>query len=100
MAIEAPGAGELLVANNHRGHTVFVKYSKPHSGFSAVARIIHLYQWRRKIRNLPFLFARIPKPGLAQFFVADDHVEIAVIVQIQKADPIILTIGSAKWLAG
>src|SRR5262249_1669434 len=44
----------------------------------------------RKIREHPGLGLWGPDTGLAYVFVADDHVHIAVVVEVQDANPVVL----------
>ena len=87
--VQANGPG-LLSRGQHASETILPKDAKPRR---------NLVESCRERRVLPRLPLRVPDPRLAHLVIADDHVHVTIVVQIEHPHAVVATVRFAQRLA-
>src|SRR6185295_12942889 len=96
---EAPRLSEDFVAEQRGDTAIVVKGAKPYARLHSIPLLIRLDQRHGKSVHDPLLFLRVPNAGLTDMLVGGDHIQVAVVVQIDQSHAIVLAVGGAQRLA-
>jgi len=94
-----PGAGSAFVSEQQRGVAVRANDTESRAGIAAAAVAGGADQGHGKTRFLPPVFQRIPQSRFAGLVVSDDDIEVAVVVQIEQPNAVVLAVGRAERLS-
>ncbi len=98
-AVEGPGFRDGIVVNEHRYPAIRPNDAKSHATFLSPALLIRSDKGQGKGCGGPIFQLWVPDACFGMLFVGGNHIEIAVIIQIQQAHAVVLTIGGAQRMA-
>ena len=78
-----------LLRNEHCDLLIGADNSEADAGIDPFPAGTVSYQWKRQIGIAPHMSLRLPEPCPAHFLVADQHVEISVVVEVDQPDAIV-----------
>ena len=86
-AVEVPQAGRLLAPDQNAGHATAAQHAEPHAAFD---------QWNGKPGRGPLSRFGQPDASLPNRLVGHHHVHVAVVVDVEHADPVVPAGGVAQ----
>ena len=95
-----PCAGRTAIQRKGADQTIYAKNGELDARIPALIDVFRNRDGHRKSRLQPPSFPRLPDTSFLQFGGSDDHIEVAVVVHIEQAHPVVLAIGGAQRMAG